>query len=68
MEAIRLFHLVARWLLVLIEAGGMLWLLALFLALLGWLGWGAAALFGRLRNVEGRYRQPVQEVCPARRY
>ena len=51
MQAVRLFHLVARWLFVLVEAGGMLWLLALFLALLGWAAWGAWGAWKALRRI-----------------
>ena len=66
MEAVRLFHLVARWVLILIEAVGMLWLLALLLALLGWAVWGAVRLFtsGRRPSPPGQPNKPAAQHRP----
>lgn len=47
LEAIHLLHVVAHWLLIPIAAGAALWMVALILALLGWLIWGLAWLVRR---------------------
>jgi hypothetical protein len=66
MEAVRIFHIAARWLLVLIEAGALLWLMALLLALLGWAGWSVAYLFKRGRGSVGRPKPVAPESVVSR--
>jgi hypothetical protein len=65
MEFIRLFHFALRWLTVLVEAGALLWLASLALALLGWALWGAQHLYRRGVQAVAQPRSRISRLPPA---
>ena len=65
MKFVHLFQFALRWLLVLFEAGALLWLALLLLAVLGWAMWGVLYLYRRGLQTVGQPRPAISSRLPS---